>query len=227
MNLLVLGKGKTGSLVAEVGRERGHSVTSWGEVDNPAGSALTPERLQAFDAVIDFTTPTAVMENIRACARARKNIVVGTTGWYSELTVAHHLADANGIGLLYGSNFSVGMNVFFEIARDATTAIRLGYAAKISERHHTGKKDAPSGTAVTIQKILSDGNGQPPEITSIREGDTVGTHVIFLDSEFDSMMLVHDAKSRMGFAEGAVRGAEWLQDKKGFFEFKDIFRELK
>jgi 4-hydroxy-tetrahydrodipicolinate reductase len=105
--------------------------------------------------------------------------------------------------------------------------MKLGYNAKISERHHTEKKDAPSGTAVTIQKILAENGGQTPEITSIREGDTVGTHVMFLDSEFDSMMLVHDAKSRLGFAEGAVRGAEWLRDKKGFFEFKDIFRELK
>ncbi len=229
MNILVLGKGKTGSLVAEVAQRRGHQVTAWGEAENPAGSALTPDKLQGFDAVIDFTSPTAVMENIRACAHARKNMVVGTTGWYGELTQVHELADSSGIGFLYGSNFSIGVNIFFEIAHTASTALKLGYAAKISERHHTEKKDAPSGTAVTIQKILgaSVGPDQLPEITSIREGDAVGMHVMFLDSEYDSMMLVHDAKSRLGFAEGAVRGAEWLQDKKGFYEFKDIFRELK
>ena len=226
MNILVLGKGKTGSLVAEVAANRGHTVTAWGEAENPGGSALTQERLQPFEAVIDFTTPTAVMENIRACARAGKNIVVGTTGWYAELTAVHELAERTGIGFLYGSNFSIGMNVFFEIARDASLALKLGYEAKISERHHTEKKDAPSGTAVTLQKILGAATGASPEITSIREGDTVGTHVMFLDSAYDSMMLVHDAKSRLGFAEGAVRGAEWLRDKKGFFEFKDIFREL-
>ena len=135
--------------------------------------------------------------------------------------------ETSGIGLLYGSNFSIGVNIFFEIAHTASSALKLGYAAKISERHHTEKKDAPSGTAVTIQKILANGMEALPEITSIREGDTVGTHVMFLDSAYDSMMLVHDAKSRMGFAEGAVRGAEWLKDKKGFFEFRDIFRELK
>jgi len=227
MNILVLGRGKTGTLVAEVAEQRGHKVTAWGAAENPAGAALTQERLAEFDVVIDFTTPTAVLENIGAVARAGKNMVVGTTGWQTELEWAHHLADSNGIGFLYGSNFSVGVNLFFEIAETAASAQRLGYTAAITERHHTQKKDAPSGTAVTIQKVLGGGDGNLPEITSIREGDTVGTHVIFLDSPYDSMMLVHDAKSRLGFAEGAVRGAEWLQGKRGFYEFKDIFRELK
>lgn len=228
MNILVLGRGKTGTLVAEVAEQRGHNVTAWGAAENPAGAALTPDRLAEFDVVIDFTTPTAVLENIRGVARAGKNMVVGTTGWQSEIEWAHQVADSSGIGFLYGSNFSIGVNLFFEIAEAAASAQRLGYTGAITERHHTQKKDAPSGTAVTIQNILgADSDGQPPEITSIREGDTVGTHVIFLDSPYDSMMLVHDAKSRLGFAEGAVRGAEWLQGKKGFYAFKDIFRELK
>ncbi|MEO5937136.1 MAG: dihydrodipicolinate reductase C-terminal domain-containing protein [Terriglobales bacterium] len=227
MNILVLGKGKTGSLVADVAQQRRHTVSAWAEAENPGGSALTREKLKDFDVVIDFTTPSAVLENIRACAQAGKNLVVGTTGWYGELKEVHRLADSSDIGLLYGSNFSIGMNLFFEIARTASSALALGYAAKISERHHAEKKDSPSGTAVTIQKLLGAGVEPLPEITSIREGDTVGTHVMFLDSEHDSMMLVHDAKSRLGFAEGAVRGAEWLHGKKGFYEFKDIFRELK
>lgn len=228
MNILVLGRGKTGTLVADVAEQRGHKVTAWGAAENPAGAALTQERLAEFDVVIDFTTPAAVLENIRGVARAGKNMVVGTTGWQSELEWAHRLADANGIGFVYGSNFSIGVNLFFEIAETAASAQRLGYTAAITERHHTQKKDAPSGTAVTLQTILGQGaDEQLPEITSIREGDTVGTHVIFLDSPYDSMMLVHDAKSRLGFAEGAVRGAEWLHGRKGFYEFKDIFRELK
>src|SRR4051794_19313054 len=102
MNVLVLGKGKTGSLVAEVATKRGHSVTAWGEAENPGGSALTQDKLQPFDAVIDFTPPTAVMENIRACVQARKNIVVGTTGWYGELSAVHSLTEHTGIGFLYG-----------------------------------------------------------------------------------------------------------------------------
>ena len=168
MNILVLGKGKTGSLVAEVAQQRGHTVTAWGGAENPAGGALTKERLKDFDAVIDFTTPTAVMENIRACARAGKNMVVGTTGWYANLGDVHHLAESSGIGFLYGSNFSIGVNIFFEIAHTASSAVRLGYAAKISERHHTEKKDAPSGTAVTLQKILGAGAG-PEQLPEIRK----------------------------------------------------------
>ncbi|HUQ50452.1 MAG TPA: dihydrodipicolinate reductase C-terminal domain-containing protein [Terriglobales bacterium] len=225
MKILVLGKGKTGSIVAETARLRGHNVTSIGSEENPSAAFLTQEKLNDTDVVIDFTTPTAVIENISACTRARKNMVVGTTGWYGELEYVRQLADTNRIGFLYGSNFSVGVNVFFEVARAASTALKLGYTAKIMERHHEQKKDAPSGTAVSIQKILA-ATGHQPEITSIREGETVGTHVMLFDGPHDTMMLVHDAKSRQGFAEGAVRAAEWIYGKHGFFEFHDIFREL-
>lgn len=225
MKVLALGKGKTGSIVSEIAQQRGHNVTSLGAEENAAASALTAERLHEFDVVIDFTTPTAVLENIAACARARKSMVVGTTGWLGELESVRQLVDANHIGFLYGSNFSLGVNVFFEVARAASSALKLGYTVKIMERHHQHKQDAPSGTAVSIQKCLAVA-GQQPEITSIREGETVGTHVMLFDGPHDTMMLVHDAKSRQGFAEGAVRAAEWLQGKHGFFEFHDIFREL-
>jgi 4-hydroxy-tetrahydrodipicolinate reductase len=110
--------------------------------------------------------------------------------------------------------------------RAAAQALNLGYAAQIVERHHEHKKDAPSGTAVSMQKIFEEVSLQKPEITSIREGEIVGTHVTLLDGPSDTMMLVHDAKNRRGFAEGAVRAAEWLPGKKGFYEFKDVFRKL-
>ena len=102
-----------------------------------------------------------------------------------------------------------------------------GYTAKIVERHHQHKKDAPSGTALSIQQVMKQTSGLEPEITSIREGETIGTHVILLDSANDTMMLVHDAKSRRGFAEGAVRAAEWIADKNGFYDFREIFQQLK
>lgn len=226
MKLLLLGKGKTGALVAEIAQQRGHDLTALGSSDNHNASALTEEKLAGTDVVIDFTTPEAVLENIAACARAKVNMIVGTTGWLAELDHVRKLTNDNGIGLLYGSNFSVGIHVFFEVARAASAAIALGYGAKIVERHHAQKKDAPSGTAASIQKIMMEGSGTETEITSIREGETVGTHVILLDSENDGMMLVHDAKSRRGFADGAVRAAEWIKGKRGFFEFKDVFREL-
>jgi len=226
MNLLLLGHGKTGSLVAEVARQHGHELHVLSSRDNENALALTSERLRDVDVVIDFTNPDAVLENIKACTRNRKAIVVGTTGWYQHLPeIERQVLDANA-ALLYGSNFSIGVNVFFEIAAAAALGVTLGYAPRIVERHHTQKKDAPSGTAVSIQRIVSEMGNVKPEIASVREGDTVGTHVLLLDGPDDTMMLVHDAKNRRGFAEGAVRAAEWLKGKSGFYEFRKIFREL-
>jgi len=227
LNLLILGKGKTGSLVAEVAGERGHKVSALDSKDNADSHGLTGESLSGVDAVIDFTNPEAVLKNISACARLGVNVVVGTTGWYSEFSYVQKLIEENKTGLVYGSNFSVGVNIFFDIARAAVSAAAHGYTMKIVERHHQHKKDAPSGTAVSIQQVIKKSSGVEAEITSVREGETIGTHVILLDSPTDTMMLVHDAKSRRGFAEGAVRAAEWIKGKKGLYDFREIFKELK
>jgi 4-hydroxy-tetrahydrodipicolinate reductase len=227
MILLILGRGKTGSLVAEAARHRGHEVRVLGSKDNYNAGGLTPDSLRDVAVVIDFTTPEAVLDNIAACVHARKNMVVGTTGWYGKLPNIREVVAQSGTGLLYASNFSIGVNVFFEIARAAAAALHHGYNGEIMERHHAQKKDAPSGTAVVIQKILRDIGGQAPEIVSLREGETVGLHEIVLDSPNDTIRLAHDAKSRRGFAEGAVRAAEWLAGRSGFFEFRDIWRELR
>ena len=226
MNLLLLGKGKTGSLVAEVARERGHQVRGLGSSDNLGGAALVREKLQGVGVVIDFTTPTAAVENIAACARAGANIVVGTTGWYAELPRIRELVEKSGIGFLYASNFSVGVNLFFDIAQAAAPALGKGYSGAIEERHHAQKKDKPSGTAVVLQRIMKEKSGVDLEITSVREGDIVGTHIITLSSAADTITLAHEARSRRGFAEGAVRAAEWLAGKKGFFDFKDVWRRM-
>lgn len=229
MKILVLGKGKTGSLVADVARERGHEVVALDEHDNASASALSADNLRnlATDVAIDFTTPDAVLENIRACAKAKVNMVVGTTGWYAEISSVKKLIEDSDSGLVYGSNFSVGVNVFFKIVRAAAEAVPFGYDVKLIERHHEQKQDKPSGTAITLHDIIQGVSGADADITSIREGDVVGTHTVLLDSEFDTMMLVHDAKSRRGFAAGAVRAAEWIRGKKGFYEFRDIFSEMK
>jgi 4-hydroxy-tetrahydrodipicolinate reductase len=226
MNLLLLGHGKTGSLVHEVARHRGHDVQILSSRDNEHASALTAERLRDVDVVIDFTNPDAVLENMQACIRNRRAIVVGTTGWYQHLEKIERQVLDVGAALLYGSNFSIGVNVFFEIAAAAAQGVSHGYSPRIVERHHAQKKDAPSGTAVSIQRIVAEVGKVKPEITSVREGDTVGAHVLLLDGPDDTMMLVHDAKNRRGFAEGAVRAAEWLKGKSGFYEFRKIFREL-
>jgi 4-hydroxy-tetrahydrodipicolinate reductase len=226
MNILVLGRGKTGSLVAEAARQRGHEVNAHGSEDNPRASALTTATLAQVDAVIDFTTPAAALENITACVHAGKNIVVGTTGWHSELPQVRKMVENSNSGLLYASNFSIGVNLFFEVARSAAAALQHQYFGQIFERHHAHKKDAPSGTAISLQKLIQDASGTELEITSFREGDVVGMHELVLDSPSDTIYLCHDAKSRHGFAEGAVRAAEWLAGKKGCFDFKDVWRQM-
>jgi 4-hydroxy-tetrahydrodipicolinate reductase len=226
MNLLMLGRGKTGSLVAEVARERHHEVAVLCSADNPGASALTASKLADSDVVIDFTTPKAVIQNIEACTAAGKNMVVGTTGWYHEIPRIRQLIETSGTGLLYGANFSIGINLFFDIARIASAALRHGYFGQIFERHHVHKKDAPSGTALTLQHLIQNAAGTELEITSFREGDVVGMHELIFDSPADRIYLCHDAKSRRGFAEGAVRAAEWLLGKKGLFDFKDIAQKL-
>ncbi len=226
MKIWVLGKGKTGSMVAEIARERGHEVRALDSKENAHASALTKETLKGVDMVIDFTTPQAVVENVEACCRAGADMVVGTTGWGEHMSRIRQLVEQSYVAFLFASNFSVGVNVFYDIARAAAAGLQHGYTAKIIERHHAQKKDAPSGTAVKIKKIVQAVGGDDIEITSLREGDVVGTHVLLLDSEYDTMMLIHDAKSRRGFAEGAVLGAEWLKGKEGFFDFKDVWQQV-
>ena len=228
MNLLVLGRGKTGSLVAEVAHSRRHHVRVLFAAENAGGSALTPDSLAATDVVIDFTTPAAVVANVEACIRAKKNLVVGTTGWYDQVPRLREMVLSAETGFLYGSNFSIGVNLFFEIVATAGAALKYDYSGQIFERHHAEKKDAPSGTAVTIQQIVRESGGREKEleIVSFREGDAVGMHELVFNSPDDRIYLCHDAKSRRGYAEGAVRAAEWLAAKKGFFEFRNVWREL-
>jgi 4-hydroxy-tetrahydrodipicolinate reductase len=226
MRLLILGRGKTGSLVAEVARARRHHVHVAGARENENCGALTGASLAEVDLVIDFTTPTAVLANIEACLREKKNMVVGTTGWHGEAARIRDGVQKAGIGFLYGANFSIGVNLFYDIVRTSAEACRHNYHGQIFERHHHQKKDAPSGTAVVLSRIIQECGGDELEITSFREGEVVGMHEVTFDSPADRIYLCHDAKSRRGFAEGAVLGAEWLGTRRGFFEFKDIWREL-
>jgi 4-hydroxy-tetrahydrodipicolinate reductase len=228
MNILILGRGKTGSLVQEAATKRKHHVRVAGATENANGAALTADNLQDVAAVIDFTTPRCVLANIEACVRAGKNIVVGTTGWYKEIDRVRKLVEQHGTCLVYAANFSLGVNLFFEVVRTAAAALQHDYSGQIFERHHVHKKDAPSGTAIAIQNVIRDASGskEGPEITSFREGEVVGLHEVVFESGADRIYLCHDAKSRLGFAEGAVLAAEWLVGKKGFYDFKDVWREI-
>jgi 4-hydroxy-tetrahydrodipicolinate reductase len=178
MLFLVLGRGKTGSLVAEVATEHGHSVRVLDEAENHDASALTPPFLAGFDAVIDFTTPEAVVHNLRACLANGARVVVGTTGWYQHLDDMRALAQRKNAGFLYGTNFSIGVQAMLRVARELAVAAP-GYKFSITETHHVSKKDAPSGTALSIKQVLQAANPKlEVEITSKREGDASGIHVI-------------------------------------------------
>ncbi len=222
LKLLVLGAGKTGALVAEVAVERGHQVQSVASGENRDAARLTRDHLNGVDVVIDFTTPHAVLANIEACLRERKTMVVGTTGWYSELDRVREAVEKAGTGFVFGANFSYGVNLFFQIVQAAAPALTHGYHGHITERHHIHKKDAPSGTAGALQRLLERVSGERVEITSEREGDVTGTHTLELASSGDRIVLMHEATSRRTFAEGAVLAAEWIMGKTGFYDFKDI-----
>jgi 4-hydroxy-tetrahydrodipicolinate reductase len=225
MLVLVLGKGKTGSLVAEVARERGHGVRALDINENQHASALNAPNLAGVDVVIDFTTPEAAVENIRAVLALGCRIVVGTTGWYAHLPDLKAIAERRSGGLLYGTNFSIGVQKLFRLT--AELARIEGYKFSISETHPTSKLDAPSGTAITLKQIIQSRQpGIDVPIESHRVGDANGEHIVTAKSEHDLIELRHDAHSRRGFAIGAVRAAEWLNGKSGVWEFREIFDQL-
>ena len=226
MKFLVLGRGKTGALVAEVAKERGHEVHSLASQENQDGRALTPATLKDIDVIIDFTTQHAVIPNLIRCVETGIPVVVGTTGWYHHLDKVCELVTQRKGALIYGSNFSIGMNFFFKAVQAVAPILKHHYRGSIVERHHIHKKDKPSGTAVTLQKTLESGSGEKVEIASVREGETVGMHLLMMDSANDTLLFTHDAKSRLGFAEGAVRAAEWIKGKTGFYEFPEIVDQL-
>jgi 4-hydroxy-tetrahydrodipicolinate reductase len=208
--------------VAQVAKERGHGVRVVGEEENRNASALTAPVLAGFDAVIDFTTPEAAVQNMRACLATGARMVVGTTGWYQHLDDMKALCARRGAGLLYSTNFSIGVQALFKVARELAVAAP-GYRFSIRETHHAGKRDAPSGTALSLQRILAAAvPGLEVAITSKREGEVAGIHAIEARSENDCLTLTHEAYSRRGFAEGAMRAAEWIAGKTGCWDFEEI-----
>jgi 4-hydroxy-tetrahydrodipicolinate reductase len=226
MLFLVLGRGRTGSLVAEVAYERGHGVRVVGEEENRHAAALTAPFLAGFDAVIDFTTPESAVQNMRACLANGARVVVGTTGWYEHLKDMRTLCERREAALLYSPSFSIGVQALFKVARELVVAAP-GYRFSITETHHAGKVDAPSGTALSLKRIIEAASqGISVEIASKREGEVPGIHEVLARSDNDSISLKHEAYSRRGFAEGAVRAAEWIAGKTGCWDFQEIVAKL-
>jgi len=228
MRILILGHGKTGKLVAEVAHERGHGVHILDAKENRDAAALTPPFVAGFDVVIDFTTPEAVLQNMRACLATGAKMVVGTTGWYAKLQDMRTLAERRGAGLLYGTNFSIGIQVMMELAEKMGATLKnAGYTFSIAETHHVSKLDSPSGTAITLGEIVEEATDlEEIPIHATREGDAMGLHVLEARSASDRLVLTHEAFSRRGFAEGAVRAAEWLSMRSGCFDFHDVYTKL-
>ncbi len=223
--IAIIGDGRMGKSVAEVAGEHGWEVTViLGPGETGRGEGITASSLGKPDVAVEFTQPGAAAANIAACLRAKVPVVAGTTGWYDALPEVTRLARETGTALLWSPNFSLGVNVFLEVARYAASLIRAseGFDAHIVEIHHTRKKDAPSGTANAIAREAAAGLGREVPVTSVRTGEVPGTHELIFDGPHEQLTLTHVARDRRVFAEGAVRAAGWLVGKSGIFTMRDV-----
>jgi len=230
MKIALLGYGKMGRLIAELAVRQGIEVGPvLDSASNPAGRGISPDAMRGVDVALDFSAPGAVLPNVKAAAGIGLNIVVGTTGWYGAMEEVRGLVEQSGIGMVYGSNFSLGVNLFFKLAAHAATALGRfeHYHPYLEEHHHSAKKDAPSGTALMLKELIQ--HSYPDldlSIASTRAGFIPGTHVVGFDSEADTILLEHRARSRQGFADGAIFAAGWIAGKQGFYGFQQVFSEM-
>jgi 4-hydroxy-tetrahydrodipicolinate reductase len=208
-----------GAMVEQAGTRAGLEVAC--VIDPVAGSR---GRLGDCEVAVDFSEPGAVMDNIKTVAAARISMVVGTTGWYDRIADARHLVEEAGIGFVYGSNFSVGVNLMFMLTeRAAELFSRFAiYDPFIEEAHHKFKKDAPSGTAMFLKRIVESEYQADVPTSSTRAGYIPGSHTVGFDSEADTLTITHVARNRAGFAEGALLAAKWIKGRTGFFEFSEV-----
>jgi 4-hydroxy-tetrahydrodipicolinate reductase len=230
LGLAIVGYGKMGKLIERLAPEYGFEVKArFGGSNNAHGQGLSHETLRGIDVAIEFTTPEAAPENVRRLAVLGVNSVVGTTGWLGELAATRETVELANAGVVWAANFSVGVNLFMQTVAHAAAlfAKHAEFEAWGWEIHHSAKKDAPSGTLKKLaQEMSAAGYARPVSLSSNRAGATPGTHEIGFDSVADTITLRHTARSREGFARGALQAARWVAGKKGFFEFKEILGEL-
>ena len=230
MGLAIVGYGKMGRLIEQLAPEYGFDVRAKFDArSNPRGQALSRQTLQGVDVAVEFTSPEAAPENIRRLAAMGVNSVSGTTGWFGDLPSVREAVTKSGTGLVWAPNFSVGVNLFMQaVAHTATLfAKHADYEAWGWEIHHSAKKDAPSGTLKKLaEEMRTNGFHRPVCLSSNRAGAHQGTHEIGFDSPADTITLRHTARSRDGFARGALRAARWINGKQGVFEFREILSEL-
>ena len=228
MKLALIGCGAMGQLVTSLARKGGDEI---GVVFSSSNTGQTVEEFSAHlkdhDAAIDFSIADAVLKNVEACARARVPLVEGTTGW-SQPDRAKQLVTEYDSALVYGANFSVGMNIFYRIVQTATDCFAKidQYTPFIEEAHHSRKRDAPSGTALRLSELMKERYQRDIPIASTRAGYIPGTHRVGFDSEADQVLLTHAARSRQGFASGALLAAHWIVGRKGVFEFGEVIDQI-
>jgi len=224
--LAIVGYGKMGRLIEQLAPEYGFAVAiKLDEFNNANFEGLTAENFRAIDAAIDFSIPAVVRRNAEGIAALGVNLVIGTTGWLEEIDAVRAAVERHGVGLVWSPNYSVGVNAFFRIVAEAARllASQPEYGAWAWEIHHSTKKDAPSGTLLKlVEGMKQAGYGRPIDTGSNRAGAHPGTHEIGFDSAGDTITLRHTARSREGFARGALQAAKWIVGKKGFFEFSEI-----
>jgi 4-hydroxy-tetrahydrodipicolinate reductase len=235
MKIALVGYGKMGHMIEEIAMSRGHEIVL--KITSQNTNDLTKANLQKADVAIEFTSPSAAFENVKKCLEAHVPVVTGSTGWNEKLREAEKFCREQDGSLLHASNFSVGVNIFFEVNRLLAKLMngQPDYNVSLKEIHHTQKKDAPSGTAVTlVEQILQElkrkntwiNKGKPDAdqvfITSERIDPAPGTHHVKYSSEIDDIEIIHTAHNRRGFATGAVLAAEYIHNKKGVFSMKDV-----
>jgi len=229
MRVALIGFGAMGQLVAAGARKGGDEL---GAVLTSKESSLTVEelaqKLSGHDVAIDFSIGEAALRNIEACARAKVPLVEGTTGWKQYEPAAKQIVTENSGAMVYGANFSIGVNLFYRITKQAAALFAAveGYAPFIEEAHHSRKRDAPSGTALKLRELMSEHLDLDIPTASTRAGHIPGTHRVGFDSEADQILLTHTARSRQGFASGALLAAHWIGGRTGVFEFGEVIEEI-
>lgn len=229
MRLALIGFGAMGQLVGKLARDEGHEIALvLSSSDAPHSSEELADLLRGHDAAIDFSVAGAVLTNITACAQAHVPLVEGTTGWTASEAEARRIVEKQSGALVYGANFSIGVNIFYRIVAHAAELFRSldDYAPFIEEAHHSRKRDAPSGTALRLHNILSARLGRDISIASTRAGHIPGTHRVGFDSASDQITLAHVARSREGFAAGALIAARWIKGRQGVYEFSEVMDEI-
>ena len=229
MKLAIIGYGAMGQLVAKLAAEQGHEISvTLRSRDAERSTEELAGLLRGCDVAIDFSVAAVVIRNVKACASAELPLVEGTTGWQSRLDEVKNVVSQNDGALIYGANFSVGVQVFYRIAASAAELFQSleSYDAFIEEAHHKRKRDAPSGTALQLGEIVALHVGREVPVSSTRAGYIPGTHRVGFDSAADQIILEHTARGREGFAAGALLAASWIIGRKGVYEFSEVFDEI-